>query len=295
MGRCRPCTINYDTYDETVPLTPAEKSKKVLVIGGGVGGMEASRVAALRGHRVTLIEKDSNLGGTVGALSLGPLTAEFKNIIDYLASQITKLKVDVRLNEEASADKVKELNPDILILAAGSTPILPELAKGKPGVMTHIEALRNPGKIGHKVVVWGFFGAELAISLADEGKDVTLIGKGVEGSLASDHRGARRLWILRKLTDTNFARATPESLRLSNPRVLYNINVYDIAHPFIRIADKDGKKSELEYDTLIISQRFGENQPNDSLCNELNGIVPEIYKIGDCFKVRSINRSDLDG
>jgi 2,4-dienoyl-CoA reductase-like NADH-dependent reductase (Old Yellow Enzyme family)/thioredoxin reductase len=290
-GRCIPCTINYDTYPEIVPLTLADKPKKVIVIGGGVAGMEAARVAALRGHRVTLIERDSNLGGAVDALSLDPLTAEFKNIINYLTSQITKLEVDVRLNNEANAEKIKELNPDILILATGSRPNLPEFAKEKPGVMTHIEALRNPRQVGHKVVVWGFFGAELAISLADKGKDVTLIGKGAEGSLASDHRGARRLWILRKLTDSNFARATPEALRLSNPRVFYGIDVHDIAYPIISITDKDGKKSELEYDTLIISQRFGENQPNDSLFNELKGILPEVYAIGDCSKVRSVTEA----
>ena len=73
------------------------------MIGGGVAGMEAARVAAERGHRVTLIEKRSELGGMVAALALEPLTAEFANLIEYLAVQLEKLGVEIRLSTEAGA------------------------------------------------------------------------------------------------------------------------------------------------------------------------------------------------
>ena len=286
LGGCgRPCAINYDIQDEPIPLTPAEKPKKVLVIGGGVGGMEAARIAMLRGHKVTLMEKDSELGGMVAALALTKLTAEFRNIVDYLATQMRKLKVDVRVCKEATAVDIEELKPDVVIVAAGSSLILPEVVSGKPGVMNHIEALKRKREIGQKVVIWGLVAAELAISLAEEGKDVILMGRGGEDTLARDYPAARRWYVLRKLTDVNVPRETPEAARIYNPEVLYYVEVEDITAEGIRVVDKDGGKRVLAYDTLIISR---ERATNDSLFEELQGKAAEVHKIGDCSEVGDI-------
>ena len=289
--RCRPCSINYETHDDAVPLVPSGKYKKVLIIGGGVAGMEAARIAALRGHKVTLMEKEPELGGVAGTLALNPLTAEFKNIVDYLATQMRKLKVEVRLCQEARVAEVEDSHPYVVILATGASVVLPRVTKGKQGIVTHLEALKNKRAVGMKVVVWGFFGAELAIYLAEEGREVILIGKGGTGSLASDLQGARRLWILRKLTDLDFVRETPAAARLSNPSVIYNVDVEKITPSIVGLADKAGNRTELSYDTLILSRRFGENKRNDALFKELQGKVPEIYKIGDCFKARGIKEA----
>jgi 2,4-dienoyl-CoA reductase-like NADH-dependent reductase (Old Yellow Enzyme family)/thioredoxin reductase len=285
-GICgRPCAINYDIQDNPIPLVPAGKSKKILVIGSGVGGMEAARIAALRGHRVTLMEKEAELGGMVAALALTPLTAEFRNIIDYLSTQLKKLKVDVRVCKEATAANVEELKPDVVILAAGSRLLIPEEAKGKPGVMDHIEAVKNWRSIGQKVVIWGLVAAELAISLAEQGKDVVMIGRGGEDTLAKDAPWARRFYLFRRLTDINLVRETPEAMRMNNPEVLYHAEVEEITPKGIRIKDKDGKRRVLAYDTLIISR---ERAVIDSLFDELQGKAAEVYKIGDCSEVSDI-------
>ena len=291
VGGCgRPCTINYDIQDEPIPLTPAEETKNVLVIGGGVGGMEAARIAVLRGHKVTLIEKDSQLGGMVATLALNPLTGEFRNIVDYLATQMRKLGVDVRVCKEATAADVEKLKPDVVILATGSSATIPEITNGKPGVMTHSEALIEKRAVGQRVVVWGIFGAELAIALAEEGKDVVLMGRAGEGSLGSDISGARRWWLLRKLTDLPVVRATPEGMRISNPEVLYHVEVEDISTEGIKVkvGDNAARTKVIPYGTLILSQRFGERKTNDSLFDELQGKAAEVYKIGDCAQVRGI-------
>ena len=284
-GCGRPCAVNYDIQDEPIPMTPAEKSKKVLVIGGGVGGMEAARIAALRGHKVTLMEKDSELGGMVATLALTPMTAEFGNFTDYLATQMRKLDVDVRVCKEATVADVAELKPDVVILAAGSSMLVPEVAEGKPGVMTHIEALKRKREIGQKVVIWGLVAAELAISLAQEGKDVVMMGRAGEDTLARDYPMSRRFYVLRKLTHVNIPRETPEAKRVSNPEVLYNVDVEDITTEGISIVNKDGVKRVLPYDTLIISR---ERAANDSLFEELQGQAAEVYKIGDCAEVGEI-------
>jgi hypothetical protein len=120
---------------------------------------------------------------------------------------------------------------------------------------------------------------------------VTLLGHSGESSLGSDIAGARRFWLLRKLTDLNFVRETPEAQRVTNPEVIYNVRVEDITTEGVAIKDSDGRNRLLPYDTLIISQRFGERKANDSLFGELEGKVPEVYKIGDCLQVRGIKEA----
>lgn len=281
----RPCAINYDIQDNPIPLTPAKKLKKVLVIGSGVGGMEAARIAALRGHKVILMEKGSELGGMVATLALTPLTAEFRNIIDYLTTQMRKLAVDVRVCKEATVDDVKEVKPDVVIVATGSSMVVPELAKGKPGVMDHMEALKQWRSIGQKVVIWGLVAAELAISLAEQGKDVVMIGRGGEDTLARDAPWARRYYLFRKLTDVNLVRETPEAKRIYNPKVLYFTEVEDITPEGIKIVNKDGEKRTLPYDTLIISR---DRAANNTLFGELQGKAAEVYALGDCAGVADI-------
>ncbi|HEY91671.1 MAG TPA: FAD-dependent oxidoreductase [Dehalococcoidia bacterium] len=289
-GCGRPCAINYDIQDDPIPLTPAEKTKKVLILGGGVAGMEAARIAATRGHQVMLFEKSGELGGMVANLGLNPQTGEFGNVTRYLSTQMGKLGVDVRVCKDASADEIIGMKPDVVILAAGSTATIPDVAEGKFGVLTHGEALRQRRAIGQKVIVWGFFGAELAIALAEEGKEVVLLGRSGEGSLGSDIAGVRRLYLVKKLTDLNVVRGTPEGQRMSNPEVLYNVTVEEIADGNItlRAGDNTDRQMVIPYDTIILSRRFGERKSNDSLFSELEGKLPEVYKIGDCAQVRTI-------
>jgi 2-enoate reductase len=284
-----PCSINYEMTPGVMPLTPAETPRRVLVIGGGVAGMEAARVAAERGHRVTLVEKRSELGGMVAALALEPLTAEFSNLIEYLAVQLEKLGVEIRLSTEAGAAVVDQLSPDAVIVATGSSMIIPEVAKGRPGVMDHIEALRNRKAIGHRVVVWGFtYGAELAISLAEEGREVVLIGEGGEKTLGGHASNFRRWWILRKLVDVDTARGTPEAQRISNPKVLSNVRVEEITSEGIRLIDEKGEKSVLAYDSLVISR--GRERDN-ALSGQLEGRGPAVHEIGDCSSVGDIQKA----
>jgi len=290
LDGCSNCAVNYDIQSDTepIPLVPAEEQKNVLVVGGGVGGMEAARILALRGHRVTLLEKDSHLGGMVAALALVPLTAEFGNIVEYLAAQMKKLRVDVRLCKEATSADIEALKPDAVILASGSSMLIPEIARGKPGVMDYIQAARNKPAIGQRVVIWGLVGASLAISLAEEGKDVVIIGRGGEETLARDDPGARRSWILRKLTDINVARETPEAIRVSNPEVIYYVDVQDITPRDIEIVTRDGARRALPYDTFIIAR---ERISSDSLYSELQGKLAEVHKIGDCAEVGTIKKA----
>ncbi len=284
-----PCTINYDSEVGRIPLTPAETPKKVLIIGGGVGGMEAARIAALRGHKVTLMEKEPALGGTVAALSHSKLMGEFKNIVNYLGVQMKKLNVDVRVCKEATAADIDDIKPDVVIIACGASMVIPEVAKGKPGVMDHMHACREPKSVGQRVVIWGLAAAELAISLAEEGKDVTIAGSGDKTTLGGVWvEGTRQLYIWRKLTDIPLARETPEAEQVQNPRVIFGVKLEEVTPEGVRTRDKDGSETVFPYDTLIMSSL---RVPNKSLFEAIQGKVEEVYKIGDCDKVRTIKNA----
>ncbi|MDP2920041.1 MAG: FAD-dependent oxidoreductase [Dehalococcoidia bacterium] len=284
-GCGRPCPVNYDIQDEPVPFTPVKNPKKVLVIGGGVGGMEAARIASMRGHKVTLWEKEPELGGMVGALAKTKLTSEFQNFLDYLGVQMRKLNVDVRVCKEATPAAVEALKPDAVIVATGSSMIVPDIAKGKADVMDHIEACKNQRAIGQRVVIWGLVAAELAISLAEAGKDVTMIGRGGDETLARDYPGPRRWYVQRKLLDINTVRELPWQKLVSNPKVMFHTDVKEIASGAVITTDNDGKQLTIPYDTLIVSRERGSN---NAVYEALKDKAPEVYNIGDSAKVGEI-------
>jgi len=175
-----------------------------------------------------------------------------------------------------------------VIVAAGSSMLVPDIVKGKPGVMDHIEACHNQRANGQNVVIWGLVAAELAISLAETGKNVTMIGRGGEETLARDYPGPRRSYVLRKLIDVNFLRELPEQKKVDNPEVLFYVDVEDITGGEIKLRDNHGKQIVLSYDTLIISR---ERATNNTIYESLKGKAPEVYNIGDSAKVGDIKEA----
>jgi len=289
FGNCdRGCTVNPTPpgMGNTDDVVPAETPKKVLVVGGGVAGMEAARIAALRGHTVTLLEKEAKLGGTVEALARNPLNSEFGNLVEYLTGQMARLKIDVRVCKRAESDDVNAMNPDVVIVAAGATMSLPEGAKGKFGVMTHTEALAQPDRVGKKVVIQGLgYGCELAIGLAEVGKDVTLFGKGTE--IAPNVSILRRFFVLKRLTDVNVCRGDGDIPMTSpeNPRVMTGKTLKEITVSEVVVEDDQGAAEGLPYDTFIVS--LG-RRSNDELYKELKETAKEVYAIGDAGKIGEI-------
>jgi len=289
FGNCdRGCTVNPTPpgMGNTDDVVPAETPKKVLVVGGGVAGMEAARIAALRGHTVTLLEKEAKLGGTVEALARNPLNSEFGNLVEYLTGQMARLKIDVRVCKRAESDDVNAMNPDVVIVAAGATMSLPEEAKGKFGVMTHTEALAQPDRVGKKVVIQGLgYGCELAIGLAEVGKDVTLFGKGTE--IAPNVSILRRFFVLKRLTDVNVCRGDGDIPMTSpeNPRVMTGKTLKEITVSEVVVEDDQGAAEGLPYDTFIVS--LG-RRSNDELYKELKETAKEVYAIGDAGKIGEI-------
>jgi 2,4-dienoyl-CoA reductase (NADPH2) len=282
------CRINANLGREReFALKPAAKVKQVLVVGGGPSGMEAARVAALRGHKVTLCEKSSKLGGLLPLASLLKEieTDELLALIKYLDRQMTKAGVNVRLNTEVTPALIAQLKPDVVILAAGgidSTMDVPGV-NGKnvvtgaklhgqlkfysrffgPKTLARLTKVWMP--IGKSVVVIGgtIHGCELAEFLIKRGRKVTIVHSGTE--IGEGMTGDDQFQFLRWIAEKDAVIYTGATIgKITEKGVTIKIG---------------GKEQTLSADTIAFALPL---QFNPALQQQLAGKFTEIYAIGDC-------------
>ena len=261
-------------------LKPAEKKKSVLVVGGGPGGMEAARVAALRGHKVTLWEKGNALGGSLIPASVPEFKRDYHDLINYQVIQLKKLGVAIELRKEATPELVQEMRPEVVFIATGSSPLIPEFrGVERKNVITAIDALLGKGEIGESVVVvgGGLVGCETALYLAQKGKNLTIVE--ILDNIAGNVSEANRMHLLKLLGDINVG-------------ILTETNVLEIMDDNVVIADKHGTRSQLASDTVVLAVGL---KSNNRLEEALKGKVPEMYAIGDCVEPRKVINAIWEG
>ena len=273
-GKYLSCTVNPTVgIERELTVEPAERKKTVLVVGGGPGGMEAARVAALRGHKVILWEKDDALGGNLIPAAVPDFKQEYRRLIDYLSNQITKLGVAIELNREATVERIRKMAPDVVFLATGSKPIIPEIpGVEKRKVGTAADVLLGNQKVGEEVVVLGggLVGCETALYLAQQGKRVTIVE--ILDSVARDVFSINRMHLIKLLNDTGV-------------RILTETTVTEITGEGLVIVDKDGNSSKLESDSVVLALGLNANK---ELEETLKDVVPETRVIGDCVEPRKV-------
>jgi 2,4-dienoyl-CoA reductase-like NADH-dependent reductase (Old Yellow Enzyme family)/NADPH-dependent 2,4-dienoyl-CoA reductase/sulfur reductase-like enzyme len=175
------CDVNPTAGAEMWTLrTPAVQTKrKVLVIGGGPGGMQAAITAAERGHQVILAEKTDDLGGTLKFSYKDRHKADLANYTNYLKRQVAKHAIDIRLNTEVTPRYIEKEHPYAVICAVGAEPIVPKFkGMGALPCILAVDAYNNPSLVkGKEIVVigGGLVGCEVGIFLAVQGKKVTVV------------------------------------------------------------------------------------------------------------------------
>jgi 2,4-dienoyl-CoA reductase-like NADH-dependent reductase (Old Yellow Enzyme family)/thioredoxin reductase len=280
------CAINPDIGPiQFQPMRKPPKPKRVLVVGGGVGGMEASRLASATGHEVTLYEKQTDLGGMVkGASSLRRFyTRDLANIVNWQKYQLSKSSARLELNQEVNVDTAKGVNPDVVILATGAYIDGSHIKGVDQQIVTRLDSyLMGNGQVGDRVVViGGGIGAEPALSLAREGKQVTILEEGpqlgelVECSYASGIASGPWMYLFRTLC------VLDEITKEKNASVFTEAKVREITPKGVQFTDNAGKDQMAAADTVIIAT---DHKPNNALRKALAGVVPEIYEVGDCIK-----------
>jgi 2,4-dienoyl-CoA reductase-like NADH-dependent reductase (Old Yellow Enzyme family)/thioredoxin reductase len=267
------CSVNPYLYREAkYPPVPAKEPKRVMVAGGGLGGMQVALFLAQRGHRVSLYEKSPDLGGQWNVACATPGKESYATFTDYLKRFLERYSVNVTLGAEITRDKVMEVRPDAVVVATGAVPVWLSVPGGEGSnvVQGHdvIEGKVDP--VGKVVVVGGrFIGMEVAIWLAEQGREVSLVTRAGLGE-----NGIR----LEKLSFKTLARRL---LDLQVPLYL-NSTVMEITEKAVILSMK-GEIYSLTADTVILSVGM---QPENKLAKELEGIGPEVYAIGDCVRPR---------
>ena len=270
------CTVNPEASRESelTPISRTTRPKHVVVVGAGPAGMEAARVAALAGHRVTLVERSARVGGQLNILVQAPHRQDFHKIVTWLERQLHALGVALQFNLEATVATLAELHPDVIMLATGSSPVLApllgvDLAHGPP-VATVPAVLEGRALALHAVVIdaLGVYKAlSVAEFLADHGCRVDLVtaaptlGQNLvtwSRAAALNRLVAKGVWLHTGLTLT------------------------EAVGSLLRFRSLDAQLHTFEDVDLLVP--VVPNQPNNALAVELSAsrLVPNLVSVGDC-------------
>ena len=260
---------------------PAPQSKKVLVVGGGPGGMEAARVAALRGHKVRLFEKRDKLGGALLEASVPEFKSDLRPLIDYFTHELKRLKVDVNLKKQATSKKIIDEAPDAVIVATGSKPSRPAVPGiERPNVINGLDVWRGK-KVGETVIIvgGGMLGSELALFLGEKGKNVILTTR--QKQIGYDMEIAHYVVLMERLMSTG--------IQIHVEKLLQEVT--DDGAIMLDLA-RLGEKLEIKGDNVII---MGGLEPDTQLYEKLKDKGMPVYPIGDCLQPRGIHEAIYEG
>jgi 2,4-dienoyl-CoA reductase-like NADH-dependent reductase (Old Yellow Enzyme family)/thioredoxin reductase len=255
---------------------PPSRPKKVLVAGGGPGGMQTAVTAAERGHRVILCEKNSKLGGALNFAAAVPFKHDLYALIANYALRMQKAEVEVRLNTEVTEALVEDVAPDVLVLAVGATPIIPAIpGLEDPTVVVANDLSEAESRMGERVVIMGggLVGCEAAVHLAQQGKRVTVVEMTADIALEANVR--QRPILL-------------DMLQRLKVRVETGMRGVEVKESGLLCVDGEGAEKQIAADTIVcaVGQR-----PLREVVNRFLDAAPEVVQVGDCVKARSVTQA----
>jgi len=285
-------------------LKPIEQKKKVMVIGSGPGGLEAARVARIRGHEVHLFENDDKIGGLINLIWRAPGRNEFRRIIENYTYWIQKHGINLHLDTEVTLDVVKEFNPDIVIAATGSIPSKPPI-KGieRNNVYFANDVFSGDAPIGKNNVIigGGATGVELAMHIAKFGSlsleafEFLTLYKALEPEVALKmlHEGRNKVTVLEQLPKLGSALGKTTKWVLLDKcdalgvKFLTSVKVTEIGDNYVSYTDAAGKDQVIN-DVDMVYYATGVT-PNNSLFKEINNLGNiDVHKIGDAKKPQTV-------
>ena len=276
-GKPLSCAVNPETGRERLyALQRAPKAKKVVIAGGGVAGLEAARVAALRGHKVILYEKGRQLGGSLIPGSVPAFKESHKRLLDWYCAQVRTGDVEINMECPADSELIQSQEANVVIAATGARPYLPEL----PGmdhdkVATASQVLMGQKSVGPQAVVvgGGLVACETALWLAQKGIKTTIVVRRPElmtGRRTVFHATRKMLLDL---------------LAFHKVQVMAGTQLTGVNHDGLKALNASGKEITVAADTVVMALGW---VPDQGLYRSLLGTDLEIYQIGDARQVRNI-------
>ncbi len=281
-GKKISCAVNpICGREEEYKVTAALKEKEIMVVGGGVAGMEAARTAALRGHKVSLYDKNDCLGGHLIEASVPEFKKDERKLIDWYKNELKENGVNINLKQEVDQELINKIYPDELIIASGAKAKIPPIEGiNNEQVLTACSALTYEKEVGNKVVILGggLVGIETAIWLAEKGKEVTVVEMMDEilKSVFVSHANSEML---------------KDLIKHYNIEVKTESSILNIEEDTVSIISKKFRKEKLETDTVIIAVGY---QENVELYESVKNLDIKVNLIGDSKEVANIMYSIWD-
>lgn len=255
------CALNPETMQsKKYKIVPAKKAKKIAVIGGGVGGMEAARVCALRGHKVTVYEKSGVLGGVFIAAAAPSFKEKDRELLRWYEKEMKDLGIEIRLNTEIT--DISGLNADEIIVATGSKPRKLRVKGAEKGIEA-CDYLYGNKEVGQKVIVigGGLSGCEIALDLYKKGKTPVIV------EMKNDLIAMKGVC----LANSSYLR---DFFALNKVEVHLNTALCEITDDGVKVKDKEGKEFDIDGDSVILSVGYIPEP-----------VAPEgkkVHLVGDC-------------
>jgi 2,4-dienoyl-CoA reductase-like NADH-dependent reductase (Old Yellow Enzyme family)/thioredoxin reductase len=258
-----------------------QPSKNVVIVGGGPAGMKAALTAVERGHRVTLFEKDKELGGLINISEYEDRKIDLRNYRRYLVNKVIQSNIKLYLNTFATPEMVKSLNPDAVIVAVGSIPDTPRI-KGvdRPTVIQAVEAYRVLHQLGRKVIIigGGEAGCELGLSFGESGRETVIVEMTDQLAMSGNLLYRHGLQIL-MAKEKNLSWKCGTQCR-------------EITEKGVITVDKEGNETFIEAETVVIATGM---KPLRELAESFNGLVYDVKIIGDCVRPRKVDNAVYEG
>ncbi|MGM9988390.1 MAG: FAD-dependent oxidoreductase [Bacillaceae bacterium] len=276
IGKKVACLVNARAgFEQLRQIEKAEKKKKVVVIGAGPAGLEAARVAQIRGHKVVVVDKFSRIGSKLKLLATPPEQDTFLFYRDYLYNQFIKLGIQFVRKDVQTANDIQMFLPDIVIVATGAHQTLPKIKGIEMDHVVLAEKVLQKDDTGNKVAIigGGLVGIETAKYLASKGKQVHIIE--ATDSIAKGIGVTYKEHVMKTLAT-------------------YHVNIHTEA--IVDCINKEGvllKDEELIVaDTVVVATGY---EPNNQIVEELKDAYDKVYTIGDAKEVRNILHATEEG
>ncbi len=297
------CAINPAIGDERfLRIQPARTSMNVAIVGGGIAGMEAARIATLRGHKVTIFEKDNELGGILRTCCMVPPKSRMKWYMDWIRAQIAALGVEVRLRTEATVEQLKSY--DVTLCGTGAKTVIPDIPGAEKAVkyedvlicnVKNCEYWPEEGKkpaanVGQKVLIWGnhYAATDTAEALALRGREVVLVTE--DKDFGPDLEPVHREVMLMRFAGGNGQGLEGTPIKI--PVVIkLKTTVAEIRDGEVVLMNDKFEKETVKADTVIL----GKTVPNAALFEKLLAAGVKVANIGDSKLVRNVRGAMTDG